>query len=76
MNRTTVMQRQSGSEWRTRAAEVIARFPLAATDWDAHEKHLKALRNAEIAASLAPPAPDLEEPPLDPYEEEQLATLF
>lgn len=78
---TAAMQRLSGAEWRIRAADVVARFPLAGTDWDQHrdciESGFYSLQNCTgIAVPAAAPDCEYAEPPLSPDEEEQLATLF
>lgn len=75
------MQRLSGAAWRIRAADVIARFPLAGTDWDQHRDCIES-GFYSLQKSTATPAPaavpncEYAEPPLSPDEEEQLATLF
>lgn len=78
---TAAMQRASGAHWRALAADVIARFPLAGTDWDQHSDAVEARfynvrKRTETPPPADPPNCVFAEEPLSPDEEEQLATLF
>lgn len=67
--------------WDAHAAAVVARYPLAASDWEQHcdavstgfySVHLR----TEIPTPAAEPMCNIADEPLSPEEEEQLSTLF
>lgn len=67
--------------WDSHAAAVVARYPLAAEDWEQHRDavstgyysvHLR----TETPTPADPPNCENAHEPLSPEEEEELATLF
>lgn len=82
---TAAMQRMSGAEWRSRAAAVVAAFPLAGTDWGQHSDAVESgfysvyslHKRTEIPAPAAGPVCEFaDNVPLSPEEEEIALMLF